>query len=66
MVDTKTEGYLAAAIALIPIGISMISGATEWQGQLMGVGVTALGLVAIYLRGQHKDAVAETPAGKAK
>lgn len=60
--DLKTEGYLVAAIGLIPTGISILTTATDIKAQLMGLGITALGLLAVYLRGQQKDTVA--PAGK--
>ncbi len=63
--DAKTEGYLVAAIALIPTGTAMLMTATEFKGQIIGLGVTALGLLAVYLRGQQKDIV-PPPAGKVK
>lgn len=53
--DSKVEGYLVAAMALIPTGIGMVTAAQNLETRLMGLGLVGAGLVAVYLRGQQKD-----------
>ncbi len=55
--DAKTEGYLVAAIALLPMGMSMLQ-APDIESKVIGIVMVALGLLAIFLRGNQKDAVA--------
>lgn len=59
MVDAKIEGYLVAAMALIPAGVGMITAAPDTGTRLIGLGMVALGIVAVYLRGLQKDKVTE-------
>ena len=55
--DTKVEGYLVAAMALIPTGIGVIVSNIDIQAKVLGVVLVGLGLVAVYLRGLQKDKV---------
>lgn len=55
--DAKTEGYLVAAIALIPLGMEMLQ-APDLQSKVVGIIMVGIGLLAVFLRGNQKDAVA--------
>jgi hypothetical protein len=63
MVDARTEGALAAAIVLIPLGIGMVQTGTDVGSKAIGAVLIVAGLVAIYLRGLQKDAVASMVKG---
>ena len=56
--DTRTEGYLIAAMALIPTGVGILTSATDTTTRLIGLGVVTLGIIAVVLRGQQKDTIA--------
>ena len=57
--DAKTEGYLVAAMALIPTGVGMVTAASDVTNKAIGLALVGFGMVAIYLRSKQKDNIGQ-------